>query len=178
MAKPGNLIYLAYKKELDNNKICLKINRIRVIDLGVMVPCEKIITEAIKNNVDIVGLSGLITPSLEEMIHVSREFQRNDLQIPILIGGATTSKQHTAVKIAPNYKSPVVHVIDASKSVVVCSSLLAEDDATRDEFLEYVRDEYDEIRADYFDTLKDRVYVSLNEARRNSFKVFFSLLSI
>ena len=86
-----------------------------------MVPCEKIVEAAISNQADVVGLSGLITPSLDEMIHVAKEFQRQNLTLPILIGGATTSKQHTAVKIAPRYKSPVVHVLDASKSVVVVS---------------------------------------------------------
>lgn len=141
--------------------------------MGVMVPCEKIIAEALKNNVDIVGLSGLITPSLEEMIYVAKEFQRKNLQIPILIGGATTSKQHTAVKIEPNYKSPIVHVLDASKSVVVCSSLLSKENGQREEFLDYVREEYEEIRADYYDTLKEKKYVSLTEARRNQLKVCF-----
>lgn len=143
-----------------------------MIDLGVMVPCEQIITEAIKNNVDIVGLSGLITPSLDEMIHVAKEFQRRDMQVPILIGGATTSKQHTAVKISPHYKSPVVHVLDASKSVVVCSSLLAQENGHREEFLEFVHEEYDEIRSDYYETIKEKKYVSLADARQRSFKVF------
>lgn len=144
-----------------------------------MVPCEKIIAEALKNNVDIVGLSGLITPSLDEMIYVAKEFERNNLQLPILIGGATTSKQHTAVKIAPHYKSPIVHVLDASKSVVVCSSLLSKETGQYDEFLELVKEEYDDIRADYYDGLKDKKYVSITEARRNQLKVslfFFSLL--
>ncbi|CAF0738701.1 unnamed protein product [Brachionus calyciflorus] len=152
--------------------VVLGCNNYKVIDLGVMVPCEKIIEAAVRENVDIVGLSGLITPSLDEMIHVAKEFQRNNLQIPILIGGATTSKQHTAVKISPKYKSPVVHVLDASKSVVVCSSLLAED--SRGDFLELISEEYDEIRQDYYDTLKDRKYVSLSEARKNKLKIDWS----
>lgn len=137
-----------------------------------MVPCEKIISEALINNVDIVGLSGLITPSLDEMIYVAKEFQRKDLQIPILIGGATTSKQHTAVKIAPNYTSPIVHVLDASKSVVVCSSLLSKEKGQREEFLDFVQEEYDEIRSDYYDSIKEKKYVSLTEARQNQLKVF------
>ncbi len=135
-----------------------------------MVPCEKIIEAVIREQADVVGLSGLITPSLDEMIHVAKEFQRLNLQIPMLIGGATTSKQHTAVKIAPRYTSPTVHVLDASKSVVVCSSLLLKD-KQREEFLEFVAEEYDEIRQDYFDGLKDKRYVSLSEARQNKLKI-------
>ena len=135
-----------------------------------MVPCEKIIETAINEQVDIVGLSGLITPSLDEMIYVAKEFQRQNLQVPILIGGATTSKQHTAVKIAPRYKSPVLHVLDASKSVVVCSSLLSKD-GQREEFLEFVRDDYDDVRQDYYDGVKDKKYASLADARQKMFKI-------
>lgn len=138
--------------------------------MGVMVPCDKIIEEAIKNEVDLVGLSGLITPSLDEMIYVAKEFQRLNMQIPILIGGATTSKQHTAVKIAPRYKSPVVHVLDASKSVVVCSSLINKTEQ-RDDFLDFVKEEYEEIRNDYYDGLKEKKYVSLDQARQNRLRI-------
>jgi 5-methyltetrahydrofolate--homocysteine methyltransferase len=150
--------------------VVLGCNNYKVIDLGVMVPTEKIIEACIREEADVVGLSGLITPSLDEMIHVAKEFQRQNLQIPILIGGATTSKQHTAVKIAPKYKSPVIHVLDASKSVVVCSSLLA-NDTQREDFLEFVNEEYEEIREDYYDGLKDKKYVSLSEARQNLYKI-------
>ncbi len=141
--------------------------------MGVMVPCEKIVEAVIREQADVVGLSGLITPSLDEMIHVAKEFQRMDMQIPMLIGGATTSKQHTAVKIAPRYKSPCVHVLDASKSVVVCSSLLAKD-KQREEFLDFVVEEYEEIRQDYYEGVKDKRYVSLSEARQHRFKIDWS----
>ena len=103
--------------------VVLGCNNFKVIDLGVMVPCDVIIKTAIAEKADIVGLSGLITPSLSEMVHVAKEMERVQLSLPLLIGGATTSKQHTAVKIAPNYSNPVIHVLDASKSVVVVSCL-------------------------------------------------------
>lgn len=135
-----------------------------------MVPSEKIVEAVIREQADVVGLSGLITPSLDEMIHVAKEFQRQNIQIPILIGGATTSKQHTAVKIAPKYKSPTVHVLDASKSVVVCSSLLSKD-SQREEFLRFVVEEYEEIRDDYYEGLKDKKYASLTEARQRKFQI-------
>ncbi len=94
--------------------VVLACNNYEVIDLGVMTPCEKIISTALEQHVDIIGLSGLITPSLDEMVHVARELDRQGLKLPLLIGGATTSKAHTAVKIAPGYREPVVHVLDAS----------------------------------------------------------------
>ena len=99
--------------------VVLGCNNYRVIDLGVMCPTNKILETAIAEKADIIGLSGLITPSLDEMIHVAKEMERLDFKLPLLIGGATTSKQHTAVKIAPRYNQPVVHVLDASKSVLV-----------------------------------------------------------
>ena len=99
--------------------VVLRCNNYEVIDLGVMVPCEKILQTARDEKVDIIGLSGLITPSLDEMVHVAREMEREGLKLPLLIGGATTSKAHTAVKIAPNYSEPVVHVLDASRAVPV-----------------------------------------------------------
>lgn len=107
--------------------VVLKCNNFDVIDLGVMVSAEKILETAIENNVDIIGLSGLITPSLEEMIHVAKEMQRQDFTVPLLIGGATTSAKHTAVKIAPHYEQPTVHVVDASLSVPAVESLLDPD---------------------------------------------------
>uniref|UniRef100_A0A8B9FMD5 Methionine synthase n=1 Tax=Amazona collaria TaxID=241587 RepID=A0A8B9FMD5_9PSIT len=106
--------------------VVLGCNNFRVIDLGVMTPCDKILRAAVENKADIIGLSGLITPSLDEMIFVAKEMERLAIKIPLLIGGATTSKTHTAVKIAPRYSAPVIHVLDASKSVVVCSQLLDE----------------------------------------------------
>src|SRR5471030_1752194 len=103
--------------------VVLACNDFEVIDLGVMVPCEKILSEARKQGVDMIGLSGLITPSLDEMTHVAREMQREGFDMPLLIGGATTSAKHTAVKIAPAYHGPVVHVKDASRSVPVVEKM-------------------------------------------------------
>ena len=105
--------------------VVLGCNNYRVVDLGVMVPCDKILAEAVKHNVDIIGLSGLITPSLDEMVYVAKEMQRTGLKIPLLIGGATTSRAHTAVKIAPAYHGSTVHVLDASRVVNVVSDLLS-----------------------------------------------------
>src|SRR6185312_460519 len=96
----------------------------QIIDLGVMVPCEKILETAVKEGVDLIGLSGLITPSLDEMVYVAKEMQRQNIQMPLLIGGATTSAKHTAVKIAPSYERPTIHVLDASRSVGVVEQLL------------------------------------------------------
>ena len=105
--------------------VVLGCNNFKVIDLGVMVPCERILQTVLEERADILGLSGLITPSLDEMIHVAKEMERLELKIPLLIGGATTSKQHTAVKIAPRYSEPAIHVLDASRSVVVVSFIPA-----------------------------------------------------
>ncbi|KAJ2008869.1 hypothetical protein GGI04_000916 [Coemansia thaxteri] len=149
--------------------VVLGCNNYRVVDLGVMTPCEKIIEMAIKEKADIIGLSGLITPSLDEMIHVAKELERAGLKIPLLIGGATTSKTHTAVKIAPRYKEPVIHVLDASRTVVVVSSLL--DKAVRDDYIAEVDEEYDEVRDDHYDSLKDRRYLTLEEARSKALRI-------
>ncbi len=124
--------------------VILACNNYEVIDLGVMVPTEKILMEAVKQDVDIIGLSGLITPSLEEMVSVAREMDKRKMDLPLLIGGATTSKIHTAVKIEPNYKNPVVHVKDASKSVQVVSALLSKKD--KEEFTAKTRKEYEGLR--------------------------------
>ncbi|OWK63130.1 Methionine synthase [Lonchura striata] len=132
--------------------VVLGCNNFRVIDLGVMTPCDKILRAAVENKADIIGLSGLITPSLDEMIFVAKEMERLAIKIPLLIGGATTSKTHTAVKIAPRYSAPVVHVLDASKSVVVCSQLL--DDSIKDDFFEEILEEYEEIRQEHYESLK------------------------
>ncbi|XP_067285930.1 methionine synthase [Pseudorasbora parva] len=149
--------------------VVLGCNNFRVIDLGVMIPCDRILREAIQNKADVIGLSGLITPSLDEMIHVAKEMERLGLKTPLLIGGATTSKTHTAVRIAPRYSSPVVHVLDASRSVVVCSQLL--DEAVREDFFEEVRDEYEDIRQDHYDSLKDRRFLSLSRAREKGLHI-------
>uniref|UniRef100_A0A4X2L8Y9 Methionine synthase n=1 Tax=Vombatus ursinus TaxID=29139 RepID=A0A4X2L8Y9_VOMUR len=149
--------------------VVLGCNNFRVIDLGVMTPCDKILKAAIDNKADIIGLSGLITPSLDEMIFVAKEMERLDIKIPLLIGGATTSKTHTAVKIAPRYSAPVIHVLDASKSVVVCSQLL--DENLKDDFFEEIIEEYEDIRQDHYESLKERRYLTLDQARRKGFHI-------
>ncbi|MBN2166528.1 MAG: methionine synthase [Marinilabiliaceae bacterium] len=148
--------------------VILACNNYEVIDLGVMVPTEKIIQEAIKNNVDIIGLSGLITPSLEEMVNVAKEMERGKMNIPLMIGGATTSKIHTAVKIEPNYSQPVVHVKDASKSVQVVSALLSGKE--KQNFASSIRDEYAKLREQ--NSMKRNIkLVSIDKARENKFKI-------
>jgi 5-methyltetrahydrofolate--homocysteine methyltransferase len=124
--------------------VVLACNNYEVIDMGVMVPCEKILERARDEKADLIGLSGLITPSLDEMTHVAREMERQNFKLPLLIGGATTSRAHTAIKIAPFYSEPVVHVLDASRAVPVTTSLLNQD--TRGEFIAKHRAEYDELR--------------------------------
>src|SRR5690606_29471627 len=119
--------------------VVLGCNNYTVVDLGVMVPAAKILDEAIAQGCDMVGLSGLITPSLDEMVGVAREMERRKMTMPLLIGGATTSRQHTAVKIAPDYSGPVVHVLDASRAVGVVASLL--DERQREPFMEKTREE-------------------------------------
>jgi 5-methyltetrahydrofolate--homocysteine methyltransferase len=131
-----------------------------------MTPCEKILRTAFQEEADIIGLSGLITPSLEEMIYVAKEMERKKMKIPLLIGGATTSKIHTAVKIAPKYAQPTVHVFDASKSVVVVSALL--DKELRDHFIDDITEEYCDVRQDYYESMMEKTYVSLQSARSNA----------
>ncbi|XP_074519998.1 methionine synthase isoform X2 [Halichoeres trimaculatus] len=143
--------------------VVLGCNNFRVIDLGVMVPCDRILREAVSHKADVIGLSGLITPSLDEMIHVAKEMQRLNMSTPLLIGGATTSRTHTAVKIAPRYSSPVIHVLDASRSVVVCSQLL--DEVGREDYFEELKEEYEDVRQDHYESLKDRRFLSLSQAR-------------
>jgi 5-methyltetrahydrofolate--homocysteine methyltransferase len=142
--------------------VVLGCNNYNVIDLGVMVPTEKILDTAISENVDIIGLSGLITPSLEIMSEVAAEMERRNFHLPLLIGGATTSKIHTAVKIAPKYKYPVVHVKDASRAVGVASNLVS----SNEQFLEELRKEYQDIRTMHGQK-KARKYLSLEQARAN-----------
>ncbi|MEE6475015.1 hypothetical protein FKM82_010577 [Ascaphus truei] len=149
--------------------VVLGCNNFRVLDLGVMTPCDKILRAAIENKADVIGLSGLITPSLEEMIFVAKEMERLAIKIPLLIGGATTSRTHTAVKIAPRYSSPVIHVLDASKSVVVCSQLL--DENVRDDYLEEITEEYEDIRQDHYESLRERRYMTLEQARNKGFHI-------
>ncbi len=149
--------------------VVLACNNYEIIDLGVMVSADKILEEAKKQNVDIIGLSGLITPSLDEMVHVAKEMQRQGLTIPLLIGGATTSKVHTAVKIAQNYSGPVVHVNDASKSVPVASSLIS--DELRDAFMADIAKEYERLREQNKNAQSQNKFISIEEARANKFPI-------
>jgi 5-methyltetrahydrofolate--homocysteine methyltransferase len=142
--------------------VVLACNNYEVIDMGVMVPAEKILQKAREVRADIIGLSGLITPSLDEMIHVAREMERQGFTVPLLVGGATTSRAHTAIKIAPHYSQPVVHVVDASRAVPVTTSLLSEDGKA--DFVAQHRAEYENVRSSY-GTSKPKL-VSLEEARR------------
>eukprot|EP01133_Synstelium_polycarpum_P015611 gene15611-18549_t len=143
--------------------VVLGCNNYKVIDLGVMTPCEKILTSAIELKADVIGLSGLITPSLDEMIFVASEMERLKFKVPLLIGGATTSQIHTAVKISPHYTCPTVHVLDASRSVTVVSSLL--DPNNKEQFAEDVSNSYAEMREKHYASLKDRKYLSLDKSR-------------
>lgn len=149
--------------------VVLGCNNYDVIDLGVMVPTEKILQKAVEEKVDIIGLSGLITPSLEEMVHVAEEMERLGMDLPLLIGGATTSKIHTAVKISPSYSKPVIYVKDASKSVPVVSSLLSKDQ--KDNFAAQMRAEYKDLVDSYASKAGLVKYLSLDEARANRFKI-------
>ena len=154
--------------------VVLACNNFEVIDLGIMVPAEEILRRAKEENADLIGLSGLITPSLEEMSCVASEMEKQGFTIPLLIGGATTSKTHTAVKIEPNYSHGVVHVLDASKSVEVAKNLL--DPNKKEEYLGKIKSEYAAIREKY--EQKDRKLLSLEEARRNALKVDWDTVKI
>ena len=145
--------------------VVLGCNNYDVIDLGVMVPSDKIISTAIEKKVDVIGLSGLITPSLDEMVHVAKEMERMGLKIPLLIGGATTSRIHTAVKIAPEYSNVTIHVLDASKSVSVLSNLFNEE--SKLDYQKQIQSEYEKIRLEHNKKKAAREYLSLEEARRN-----------
>jgi len=149
--------------------IVLACNNYDVVDLGVMVPPEKILEAARREKVDIIGLSGLITPSLDEMVHVARELQREKLNFPLLIGGATTSRIHTAVKIDPVYEGPVIHVLDASRSVPVASELINQD--TRGAIRTRFKDEYKKLRADHESRKTTKNYISLADARKNKVRI-------
>lgn len=146
--------------------VVLACNNFEIIDLGVMVPCEDIIETAIKENVDIIGLSGLITPSLDEMCHIASEMEKRHMSIPIIIGGATTSKAHTALKIAPNYSGPIVYGYDASKTVEICKNLLSNN---KYEYIDSIKNEYEEVRNNY--NKYEKRMIPLDEARENRFKI-------
>ena len=149
--------------------VVLGCNHYDVIDLGVMVPSKKIIEEAKKHNVDIIGLSGLITPSLDEMIDVAREMEKNNVHIPLLIGGATTSRVHTAVKIEKELpSSSTIHVLDASRSVPVAGKLLGNNKV---DYLNEIRSEYEKLRKYHFNKKDQKAYLTIKEARKNKFPI-------
>jgi 5-methyltetrahydrofolate--homocysteine methyltransferase len=148
--------------------VVLSCNNYEIIDLGVMTPSTKIVETAIEKNVDIVGLSGLITPSLEEMIHVAAEMELHGLKIPLLVGGATTSKLHTAMKISPAYSGPVIQVKDASRSVPVAGALLSDN---KDKFVEKTKNEYQQLSDTYIAQRQTVKYLSIEQARANAFKI-------
>ncbi|HVB03944.1 MAG TPA: methionine synthase [Chitinophagaceae bacterium] len=152
--------------------VVLGCNGYEVLDLGVMVPADKILQTARDIGADIIGLSGLITPSLDEMVHVAREMTRLDFKVPLLIGGATTSRTHTAVRIATEYAHGVVHVLDASRSVSTVSNLLSPDN--RQQFLEKIEGEYHQLREDFKNKKSVKSYLSLNEARNNKMIIDWS----
>ncbi|MFD0763447.1 methionine synthase [Mucilaginibacter lutimaris] len=149
--------------------VVLACNNFEVIDLGVMVPAQKIIEEAKKQEVDIIGLSGLITPSLDEMVHFAKEMEREGFSIPLIIGGATTSRIHAAVKVAPHYSGAAIHVLDASRSVTVCSSLMNRD--TRDSYIQGIKDEYTKAREAHANKKNDKRFVSIEQAREQKFQI-------
>jgi 5-methyltetrahydrofolate--homocysteine methyltransferase len=146
--------------------VVLQCNGFEVIDLGVMVPWQDILTAANENKADMIGLSGLITPSLDEMVTVASEMQRDAMHLPLLIGGATTSKVHTALRIAPAYEGPVVHVLDASRAVGVASTLVSE--TLRDKFVSETRTSYDDIRIARANKGQNEL-ATIAEARANAF---------
>jgi 5-methyltetrahydrofolate--homocysteine methyltransferase len=180
-AKPKGKIVIATVKgdvhDIGKNivSVVLQCNNFEVVNMGVMVPCSEILAKAKAENADIIGLSGLITPSLEEMAHVAKEMQRDPhfrmLKIPLLIGGATTSRAHTAVKIAPNYEGPVVYVPDASRSVSVAQSLLTQEQ--RDQYIDDIKGDYARLREQHANK-KALPIVSLADARANKMKLQFS----
>jgi len=148
--------------------VVLACNNYEIIDLGVMVAPEKIIDEAIKNQVDIIGLSGLITPSLDEMVYLAKEMDKQGIKIPIMIGGATTSKAHTAVKIAPQYRETVVHVNDASRAVTVASNLLGKG---YKDYARGVKTDYDAFRETFLSRSRDKNFLSIEQARKNKLQL-------
>ena len=149
--------------------VVLGCNNYEIVDLGVMVPPEKILEAAKKENVDAIGLSGLITPSLDEMVYLAKEMERENMNIPLLIGGATTSKAHTAVKIDTQYKNAVVHVNDASRAVTVVGDLLNKQ--TSNLYVAKLKKDYEDFREKFLKRGKQKTYLSLGEARDNKFKI-------
>ena len=148
--------------------VVLACNNYEIIDLGVMVAPEKIIAAAIEHEVDIIGLSGLITPSLDEMVYLAKELDKRGMKIPVMIGGATTSRAHTAVKIAPQYKQTVIHVNDASRAVTVAGNLL---DSNRKIYAEDIRAEYDAFRETFLNRSRDKNFLTIEQARKNKLQL-------
>lgn len=149
--------------------VVLACNNFEIVDMGVMVPAQDIIKKAKEINADIIGLSGLITPSLDEMVHFAKEMEREGFSIPLIVGGATTSRIHAAVKIAPNYSGPAIHVLDASRSVTVCSTLMNQE--TRDEYIAGIKAEYDKAREAHLNKRSDKRYKTIDEARTDRFQI-------
>src|SRR5437870_13535823 len=170
-AKPQARIVMATVKgdvhDIGKNivAVVLQCNNYDVVDLGVMVPAAKILETAREKNADAIGLSGLITPSLDEMVHVAQEMEREGFSLPLLIGGATTSRAHTAVKIAPHYRSSTVHVLDASRAVGVVNSLLNEE--LKSACDKKTRADYERLRQQHAATTTKKKLLSLPEARAN-----------
>ena len=154
--------------------VVLGCNNYEIIDMGVMVPAKKILDEAVKQNVDVIGLSGLITPSLDEMVYVASEMERLGMNIPLIIGGATTSKTHTAVKVEPEYSHATIHVLDASKSVGVVSKLLSKDKEMSTAYLASVTEDYEKVRVQRSKRNVSKQYLPLNEARANKYQLDWS----
>jgi 5-methyltetrahydrofolate--homocysteine methyltransferase len=152
--------------------VVLGCNGYEIIDIGVMVPADKILSEAVKHEVDIIGLSGLITPSLDEMVHIAKEMKRRGMNIPLMIGGATTSRMHTAVKIAPEYNDGVIHVLDASRSVTVAGSLLNKEQ--KPAFLENLDKEYTQLKADFDNKKTVKQFTPYAEALQNKMVIDWS----
>ena len=177
-AKPAAKVLMATVKgdvhDIGKNivGVVLACNNYEVIDLGVMVPAQKILEAAKSHNVDVIGLSGLITPSLDEMVHIAKEMEREGFTIPLLIGGATTSKIHTAVKIAQNYSGDVIHVLDASRSVPVVSNLVS--DSGKEEFSKSIKEEYQQMREAHSRRQKAKTLLSLEDSRANKKQVSFT----
>lgn len=151
--------------------VVLACNNYEIIDMGVMVPCDRILEKAREVNADVIGLSGLITPSLDEMVHVASEMQRVGFKTPLLIGGATTSKLHTALRIEPQYEQAVVHVLDASRAVTVVSNLLSDHPGQKENYVSEVRAEYDRVRIQRAQRQQSRNLIPFAEARANKYQI-------
>ncbi|WP_029287476.1 methionine synthase [Pedobacter sp. R20-19] len=151
--------------------VVLACNNFEIVDMGVMVPAQEIIKKAKEINADIIGLSGLITPSLDEMVHFAKEMEREGFTIPLIIGGATTSRIHAAVKVAPNYSGPAIHVLDASRSVTVCSTLMNPE--TKDDYVAGIKAEYEKAREAHLNKRSDKRFKTLEQAREHKFKIDF-----